>query len=115
MRSETSLHSRLPSREGMAAAGGIHSHSALGLFPYLFKHAAVNYSSVRALVQPLIKTCFYLSGGEKMYLWTDKKGDTSRRQRGVGREGGGVMLLAAKQMRGGTLVNLSRGLVVNYR
>lgn len=90
LRDLSALPASIPGRDsGGAGVGGIHSHSALRLFPYLFKHAAVNYSSGRALVQPLIKTCFYLSGGEKMYLRTDKKGDTSRGERGAGREGGG--------------------------
>lgn len=51
----------------------IHSHFAVGLFPYLFKHAPVNYSSRRApravhlyREYETSHPCFYLAA-VKMY------------------------------------------------
>lgn len=66
----------------------IHSHFAVGLFLYLFKHAPVNYSSRRApravhlyREYETSHPCFYLAA-VKMYLRTQgrQKGDTSEQR-----------------------------------
>lgn len=68
--------SALPSCPDTECTAYIHSHFAQGLFPYLFKHAPVNYlsrPSCRAvhLCRPVQTShpCFFLSAVKKTYLW----------------------------------------------